>query len=141
MPVLFSPSRHRLSVRGPLALVALFVAATGTLCAAEWKAVKGNNDDLPGQNVTVTQDGKLVARFVYGEGQYVPYLAVYDDQGRLLTNAGLDKTGKTVGIEPHHRGIFIGWQSVKTDLGTVNLWSQGAPNPVKSKGGGPPKMQ
>jgi hypothetical protein len=110
--------------------------------AAEWKAVKANSDDVPGQNVTVTQDGKVVARFIYGEGQLVPYLALYDDQGRLLTNAGLDKAGQTVGIEPHHRGIFIGWQSIKTDLGTVNLWSQGAPPPAKSKGGGePPKME
>src|SRR4051812_47871639 len=97
----------RLSVRGSLALAATLVA-TAALSAAEWKAAKGNNDDLPGQNVTVTRDGKLVARFIYGEGQYVPYLALYDDQGRLLTNAGLDKTGNTVGIEPHHRGIFIG---------------------------------
>ncbi|MDO8541369.1 MAG: PmoA family protein [Opitutaceae bacterium] len=119
-----------------LASLLLPLAAPATR-AAEWKVFKANNDDLPGQNVTVTQDGKLVARFIHGEGQPIPYLALYDDQGRLLTNAGADKTGKTVGIEPHHRGIFIGWQQVKSDLGTSSLWGLGggargkAPNPSR----------
>ena len=94
-----------------------FAAAVSSISAADWKITKGNNPDLPGQNVSVTQDGKLVARFIFGEGQHLPYLALYDEAGRLLTNAGLDKDGKTVGIEPHHRGIFIGWQQIKSDLG------------------------
>ena len=117
----------------------VWMAAAVTLAsAAEWKAVHADNDDLPGRNVTVTQDGKLVARFIYGEGQGLPYLALYDDQGRRLTNAGVDKSGKTVGIEPHHRGIFIGWQSVKSDLGTANLWA--LTGNTKPKTGEPPRM-
>src|SRR5512133_2517691 len=90
------------------ACVCLALAATA-VHAAEWKVFKADNEDLPGQNVTVTQDGKVVAKFIYGEGQLIPYLALYDDQGRLLTNSGMDRAGKVVGIEPHHRGIFIGW--------------------------------
>jgi hypothetical protein len=93
--------------------------------AADWKITKGNNDDLPGQNLTVTRDGRLVARMIYGEGQQIPYLAIYDDDGRLLTNPGLNREGQTVGSEPHHRGIFIGWQRVRSDLGVANLWSIG----------------
>src|SRR5262245_53489462 len=104
----------------------MILALPHTARAAEWKVFKGDSDDLPGQNVTVTQDGQLVARFVSGERQLIPYLGLYDDHGRLLTNAGIDKTGKTVGIEPHHRGIFIGWQQVKSDLGTASLWGMGS---------------
>lgn len=117
----FELIRHRLGFA-----LGLVLAATATVRAAKWEAVKGTGEDLPGQNVTVTADGRLVARFIYGDGQNTPYLAIYDEQGRLLTNAGLDKAGKTVGIEPHHRGIFIGWQRVKSDLGTSNLWGMGA---------------
>src|SRR6185503_16911767 len=119
-------------------LLVFLSAAAAVAFAAEWKLTKGNNDDLPGQNVTATQDGKIVARLIYGEGQHLPYLAVYDDQGRLLTNSGLDKSGKTVGIEPHHRGIFIGWQQIKSDLGTSSLWGLGGAS--KAKGGEPSKM-
>lgn len=109
-------------------------AVTACTASAEWKITKGDNPDLPGQNVSVANDGKLVARFIYGEGQLLPYLAIYDDGGRLLTNSGLDKDGKTVGIEPHHRGIFIGWQQIKSDLGTANIWALGG----ASKAGSPP---
>jgi hypothetical protein len=123
----FLAHRHPRSLYvSQLARTLLFLAsATGVAFAANWKITKGANDDLPGQNVTVTQDGKTVARFIYGEGQPIPYLAVYDEAGRLLTNAGVDKAGNTVGIEPHHRGIFIGWQQVKSDLGTSSLWGLG----------------
>jgi hypothetical protein len=125
-----------------LRFLACLVAAA-SLHAAEWKVTKGNNDDLPGQNVTVTQDGKVVAKFIYGERQPLPYLAIYDDQGRLLTNAGMDKSGELVGIEPHHRGIFIGWQQVKSDLGTTSFWGLGgvAASKGKVKGGAPAKME
>ena len=119
--------------------VVFFLVAVSSISAADWKITKGNNPDLPGQNVSVTQDGKLVARFIYGEGQHLPYLALYDEAGRLLTNAGLDKDGKTVGIEPHHRGIFIGWQQIKSDLGTSSLWGLGGSS--KTKTGEPATMR
>jgi hypothetical protein len=135
------PSLARLS-RSFRRLRCLLLATvlSAPLHAAEWKVFKAANDDLPGQNVSVTADGKLVARFVYGEGQLMPYLAIYDDAGRLLTNAGLDKDGKTVGIEPHHRGIFIGWQQIKSDLGTTNLWALGGNANPKAKAGDPAQM-
>jgi len=120
----------------------LLVILSGTAAvtfAAEWKLTKGNNDDVPGQNVTATRDGKVVARLIYGEGQHMPYLAIFDDQGRLLTNSGLDKSGTTVGIEPHHRGIFIGWQQIKSDLGISSLWGLGGAS--KTKKAEPSKME
>ena len=108
-----------------LAAVLLLLPAALHAAASGWKITKGNNDDLPGQNITVTHEGKIVARLIYGEGQVLPYVAVYDQAGRRLTNPGLDKDGKTVGIEPHHRGIFIGWSQIKSDLGVASLWGLG----------------
>jgi hypothetical protein len=101
------------------------VLSVSPALAADWTITKGVNDDLPGQNVTVTRDGTIVARMIFGDGQQIPYLAIYDDEGRLVTNPGLNKEGQTVGSEPHHRGIFIGWQRVRSDLGVANLWSIG----------------
>lgn len=121
-------------------VMAAFATTVASAFAADWKLTKANNEDLPGQNVTVTQGGKVVARFIYGSGQKMPYLAIYDDQGRLLTNSGLDKAGKTVGIEPHHRGIFIGWQQVKSDLGQTSLWGLGGEKSGKGKAGAPAEM-
>jgi hypothetical protein len=140
LPKLYS-ARPRILSR--LAALGAFAAAAASMAAADWKLTKGNNEDLPGQNVTVTQDGKVVARLIYGAGQKMPYLAIYDDQGKLLTNAGLDKSGKTLGIEPHHRGIFIGWQQVKSDLGQTSLWGLGGEKSGWSKGkaGAPAEME
>ncbi len=107
-------------------LIALLLASLGLRAgAATWKATPGTNDDLPGRNVSVTEDGRLVARFIYGDGQVVPYLALYDAAGRRLTNPGIDRSGQTVGIEPHHRGLFIGWAKIASDLGTTSLWGLG----------------
>jgi len=108
-----------------LAATLLLLPAAVQAAASGWQITKGNNDDLPGQNITVTHEGRIVARLIYGEGQVLPYLAVYDQAGRRLTNAGLDKDGKTVGIEPHHRGIFIGWNQIRSDLGVASLWGLG----------------
>jgi len=111
---------------GAAAVFAVITLAAASAGAADWKLTKGTNDDLPGQNVTVTRDGRIVARLIYGEGQQIPYLALYDSEGRLVTNPGMvGKEGKVVGSEPHHRGIFIGWQRVQSDLGVANLWSIG----------------
>ena len=117
--------RTRRTVHAAVVFVVMTLAAAAA-SAADWKIAKGTNDDLPGLNVTVTRDGKIVARLIYGEGQQIPYLALYDTEGRLVTNPGMvGKEGKIVGSEPHHRGIFIGWQRVQSDLGVANLWSIG----------------
>ena len=70
---------------------------------------------------------------IYGEGQVLPYLAIYDTAGRRLTNAGIDKDGKTVGIESHHRGIFIGWNQIKSELGVASLWGLGGSGKAKNQ--------
>lgn len=123
-----SPSSvsFRAGLRRSTALMGFFAASVATLPAADWKVAKGKNDVGPGENVTVSVDGKVVGRFIYGEGQQKPFVALYDEQGRAITNPGVDKNGKTVGIEPHQRGIFIGWKSIESDLGQLD--------PVNSQG-------
>lgn len=116
----------RAGLRRSTAVVGLFAASLATVQAADWKVTKGANDVGPGENVTVSVDGKVVARLIYGEGQQKPFVAIYDEQGRAITNPGVGKDGKTVGIEPHQRGIFIGWKSIESDLGQLD--------PVNSQG-------
>ena len=52
-----SPFTSFRSILGAAIGLTLVIASIGTASAASWKITKGNNDDLPGQNVTVTQDG------------------------------------------------------------------------------------
>lgn len=100
--------------------------AIGGYCTAavgaDWSITEGPNSGGPGQQVLVSAQGKPVARFVHGEGQFKPYLHVYGQEGQLLTNAGLDPAGKPAGKFPHHRGIFIGWNKITSDLGSFDLW-------------------
>jgi methane monooxygenase PmoA-like len=88
---------------------------------ADWKIAERSNPEGPGKAVDALENGRLVARLIYGEGQFKPYLHVFGESGELLTNPGLDKNGKTSGKYPHHRGIFIGWKIV-SELGTDDLW-------------------
>ena len=90
--------------------------------AGAWSVRDRANEDLPGRIAEILHAGKPVAGLVYGEGQYKPYLAVYDAEGRRLTNPGLTPEGKTHGQFPHHRGIFIGWNRIRSDLGSDDLW-------------------
>lgn len=89
--------------------------------AADWATQSVDNPDSPGKAVLITKDGKPVARFVHGDGQKKPFLHVYGAQGELLTNGGLDKSGKDAGKFPHHRGIYIGWKITGAG-GTYDLW-------------------
>ncbi|MSU71897.1 MAG: hypothetical protein EXS43_06090 [Opitutus sp.] len=124
-----SPSAHSFAFAAGLlrtaALLLPLTLAAATASAADWKVFKAANDIGPGENVTVTLDGKIVARLIYGEGQQKPFVAVYDEQGRAITNAGVDKNGKTFGAEPHQRGIFIGWKVIESDLGRVDADAKG----------------
>jgi len=102
----------------------IFGVLLSSRLAADWSVeFHAQMPDLPGRAVTIQEHGRTVARFVHGEGQQIPYLALFDDNGRQLTNPGIDAAGNTVGSEPHHRGIFIGWQKVVSELGAANLWS------------------
>jgi hypothetical protein len=109
-----------------LCLKAWVVVAIGASCAttlgAGWSIAEGPNSGGPGQAVLISAHGKPVARFVHGEGQFKPYLHVYGEEAELLTNAGLDASGKAAGKYPHHRGIFIGWNKLTSELGSFDLW-------------------
>jgi hypothetical protein len=108
-------------------LLPFLLTASGL--AAGWTVTEGNNPLGPGKVVDVKLDGKPVARLVHGEGQFKPYLHVFGDDGALVTNGGLDAEGKATGKFPHHRGIFIGWNQIASDLPgpnektkTYDLW-------------------
>jgi hypothetical protein len=104
-----------------LHLCLVLLIAPSIARAATWKIETGENKEAPGNKVDFLEEGKLVARFIYGQGQVKPYLHVFARNGDLLTNPGLDKNGKPTGTFPHHRGIFIGWK-IQSSLGTDDLW-------------------
>lgn len=87
-----------------------------------WGAVTNENIEGPGSGIDFVNGGRLVARFVYGNGQMKPYLHVYGEGGVLLTNAGMSADGQPIGLNYNHRGIFIGWNKVTSDLGVFDLW-------------------
>ncbi len=100
----------------------LLLTAALVPARAAWTLTDAVNSEVPGRKVDIKMDDRLVARFIYGEGQFKPYLHVFGDGGELLTNGGLDEKGKPDGLFPHHRGIFIGWNKISSDLGTFDLW-------------------
>ena len=102
------------------ALLALAGPALG-----DWSVEDRENPELPGRRVDLLKDSSVVAALIYGEGQMKTYLHVYDAQGNQLTMSGLDAEGKPLGLYPHHRGIFIGWNRIESDLGVDNLWGMG----------------
>lgn len=69
-----------------------------------------------GRKIEVLNDGKPVARFVFGDGQLKPFLHVYGVNGELLTEWSPQQQF------PHHRGIYIGWNRIESDLGNSDLW-------------------
>ncbi len=106
-------------------ILATAIFTLNTSAWSEWTVVDRENDALPGRIIEIDHDGTRVAGFVYGpqeEGQIKPYLSVYDEEGHRLTNPGIDSDGETRGRFPHHRGIFIGWNQVQSDLGSDDLW-------------------
>ncbi|HEX7860031.1 MAG TPA: DUF6807 family protein [Verrucomicrobiae bacterium] len=89
------------------------------LCVAhsafgEWKTREERGN--PGKQIEVLNNGKPVARFIYGEGQLKPYLHLFGANGELLTEWNADQQF------PHHRGIFIGWNKIESEMGSSDLW-------------------
>ena len=105
-----------------LAGLAAFLVLFAPPAMAEWTVVDRENPELPGSRVDVRNDSNLVASLIYGEGQSKTYLHVYDAEGNQLTMSGMDAEGESLGRFPHHRGIFIGWNRIHSDLGTDDLW-------------------
>ncbi len=80
---------------------------------ADWALKDDANTELPGRKVDITQDGVLRARLIYGEGQIKPYLRVQGEEGDGLNEWDAKQQF------PHHRGIFIGWNQIRSDLGGI----------------------
>ncbi len=90
--------------------------------AGAWTVEDRANDELPGRIIDIRHEGTRVAGFIYGEGQAKTYLSIYDSEGQRLSNPGLHPDGRTRGRFPHHRGLFIGWNQIRSDLGSDDLW-------------------
>ena len=95
----------------PLTLLTVLASAR-----ADWAVKDDANPNLPGRKVDITQDGVLRARLIYGDGQMKPYLRVQGEEGDGLNEWSEKQT------YPHHRGIFIGWNKIVSDLGSFDLW-------------------
>jgi len=108
-------------------LAGLAFVAAAPLAKGNWRVVEYPNPLGPGKAVEVLQDGKSVARFVHGDGQIKPYLHIFGSGGELVTNPGLDKEGNPAGLFSHHRGIFIGWNKISSELGKYDMWHKGGP--------------
>ena len=108
-------------------VVGLVFVTAAPLAKGKWRVVEHSNPLGPGMVVDVLQDGKAVARLVHGEGQIKPFLHIFGSGGELVTNPGLDREGKGAGLFNHHRGIFIGWNKVSSELGNYDMWHKGGP--------------
>jgi hypothetical protein len=111
-----------MSRRTAFSCLTLTIALACSARGAGWTLTEGANAAGPGKQVDIKLDGRMVARFIHGEGQFKPYLHVFGEAGELLTNPGLDGNGKPAGLYPHHRGIFIGWNKITSELGNFDLW-------------------
>ena len=89
---------------------------------AAWTATDSENANRAGRKIDITEEGKLVARLIYGEGEIKPYLCLYGEGDDCLNDWSEKQQF------PHHRGIFIGWNKIASDLGSSDLWhmSKGA---------------
>ncbi|MDE2642699.1 MAG: PmoA family protein [Verrucomicrobiota bacterium] len=119
-------TRIRFNSLANLVVGLAFVTAV-PLAKGDWRVVEQSNPLGPGKAVDVLQDGKAVARLVHGEGQIKPFLHIFGSGGELVTNPGLDREGKGAGLFNHHRGIFIGWNKVSSELGNYDMWHKGGP--------------
>lgn len=103
-------------------LTGLVIVATQSLLGDPWSLGRESNPEGPGSQLVIRNGQNRVAAWNYGEGQFKPFLHVYGENGDRLTNSGLDISGKPSGTFGHHRGIFIGWNRIESDLGRRDLW-------------------
>ena len=105
-----------------LALITGLALSVNLSQGATWQLDFSENPDGPGSRLNVRENGELLAAWSYGEGQFKPYLHAFGSEGVRLTNSGLDKDGKKAGTFGHHRGIYIGWNRIESELGRRDLW-------------------
>jgi hypothetical protein len=94
-----------------LCFVFLFAAIAPVFGA--WTVHQESGDS---SKIEVHNDGRPVARFVYGPKELKPYLHLFGANGELLTEWDAKQQF------PHHRGIFIGWNKIESELGSSDLW-------------------
>ncbi len=104
----------------PIALTALL--AGSVLLEAQWTLDREANPEGPGERLGIRHNGDLAAAWIFGEGQFKPYLHVYGSGDLRLTNSGMDTEGNKSGTFGHHRGIFIGWNRITSEHGRSDLW-------------------
>ena len=104
-----------------LLVLALLIRCAGSLVAAGEPQIKVR----PGEDVEITQDGKILARFMTAHDvstaekrleTYKPYLHVYDASGelRLTKGPGFQYT--------HHRGIMVGFMKITWEGKSYDRW-------------------
>lgn len=113
------------SIVKPAAVVLAMAMAGPAAFAQQWNVEDRENPEQPGKRIELHEGDRLAASLTYGEGQMKTFLNVYGEDGELLTNPGLNKEGETVGRFPHHRGIFIGWNKIRSEWGVDDLWHMG----------------
>lgn len=108
-----------------LAFLAVAALSPSPALAQDWQVAPRDNPEAPGERLDLAYSDQLVASLIYGEGQMKTFLSVYGADGQLITNPGLGPDGQTLGQFPHHRGIFIGWNQIRSELGVDDLWHMG----------------
>ena len=114
---LFTPS-----LKGLIASLILTPLGMPEGKADPWSIERISNPDGPGTWLQIQANQNPVAAWAFGKGQFKPYLHVFGPGGIRLTNSGLDQAGRKSGTFGHHRGIFIGWNRIQSELGTRDLW-------------------
>src|SRR5687767_4056892 len=99
-----------------LLLLACLIFASMGSGHGEWSAVDVAAPGGAGRKVEIRSAGELVAAFIHGEGQAKPFLHLFGSEGDRLTEWAPDQQF------PHHRGFFIGWNKITSELGTADLW-------------------
>jgi ubiquinone/menaquinone biosynthesis C-methylase UbiE len=98
----------------PQLLLAMGLLAPPAL--AGWEVKREPNTPAAGERLAISQDGVVRATFIFGEGQLKPYLNLFSADGLCLSEWSADQQF------PHHRGFYIGWNQIKSDLGRHDLW-------------------
>lgn len=100
--------------RLPRLLLAMGLLALPAL--AGWEVKREPNTPAAGERLAIAQDGVVRATFIFGEGQLKPYLNLFSPDGQCLSEWSPDQQF------PHHRGFYIGWNQIQSELGRQDLW-------------------